>query len=289
MKRLALIALSFAALLAGCSDSQNSNSASDEQRFSVRGYVESIENDGSRLLIDHEEMPGYMPAMVMPFTLEDPSESNTLVPGDQIRFTYVVTPTRSWIQDLAPTGHRRKTQPSHVPDATVDAPLETGDSMPDYAFIDEERRSVRLSDYKGKVVALTFVFTRCPVPEYCPTMMRNFGNADALLKETPPVGPWKLVTISFDPEFDTPEVMKRYGKAFDYDPANWDLLTSDTLEPIRGIAKQVGLKFGEKDGSIIHNLRTVVLDTDGAIVKIFNDETWSPKDLAKVMRSAALK
>ena len=267
-------------VFAGCSDVKDDN-ANQSKTFTVLGYIESIENDGSRLVIDHEEMPGYMPAMIMPFTVKDPAESRPLAPGDQIRFTYVAEPTRSWIEGIEKTGMKRTTkiESDKTPSSSI---LKPKDLLPDYAFLNQDNREVRLSDYRGQPVAITFVFTRCPVPEYCPTMMRNFGKVDEML-DADPFAPdsWQLLTISFDPKYDTPEVMKRYGHAFGQKSENWSLLTSATLEPIDGIAKNVGLKFGKKDDSYLHNLRTVVLDPDGRITKIFTDETWSPEELVQ--------
>lgn len=278
-----------AVLLTGCADS-----GPEADSYEGRGYIERIEEGGERLLIDHEEIPDFMPPMIMQFKVEDAGETEGLKPGDQIRFDYRVAATRSWIEDIEPTGLRRDPQ-SREPAASQTgseprgaALLEVGTALPDYEFLDEEGRSVSLSDYRGSVVALTFIFTRCPVPEYCPAMMRNFGDADALLKDSPPLAaPWKLVTISFDPENDTPEVMKRYGEAFDYDPQTWDLLTTRSLEPIDGIARNVGLKFGKSNGSYLHNLRTVVVDPEGRIARVFTDEDWSPEELAAEMRRAA--
>ena len=267
-------------IFTSCSDTKDDN-ANQSKTFTVLGYIESIENDGSRLVIDHEEMPGYMPAMIMPFTVKNPAETHDLSPGDQIRFTYVAEPTRSWIEGIEKTGFKRETkiESDKTPSSSI---LKPNDLLPDYAFLDQENREVRLSDYRGQTVAMTFVFTRCPVPEYCPAMMRNFGKVEETLGADPSApDSWRLLTISFDPEYDTPEVMKRYGQAFGKKSENWNLLTSATLEPIEGIAKNVGLKFGKKDDSYLHNLRTVVLDPDGRITKIFTDETWSPEELVQ--------
>jgi len=256
------------------------NDLSSPKTFIVQGYIEKIENDGARLVIDHEEMPDYMPPMIMPFTVKNPKESATLAAGDQIRFAYKVAPTRSWIEDIEKTGLKRSVKPDSDPIPST-ASLNEGDILPDYSFLDENGAEVSLSRYRGQPVAITFIFTRCPVPEYCPAMMRNFGNVDELLREhqSAPKS-WRLLTISFDPKFDTPEAMRSYGNTFGYNADNWSLLSATSLEPIKSIAKNVGLKFGKKDGSYLHNLRTVVLDPEGRITKIFTDETWSPEELA---------
>ena len=282
---IALAAL-LAIALGGCGPKQPAPPAS--RSFDVTGYLESVEPDGQRLLIDHEEIPGFMPQMVMMFTLAQPAEADQLQPGDQIRFRYHVEPTRSWIDSIQTTGIRRDPS-SHFDDAAPSPSLlQPGEPLPDYAFLNVAGQNIRLSDYRGSVVALTFIFTRCPVPEYCPAMMRNFGNVDQILKDSPPLpAPWKLVTISFDPEHDTPQLMQRYGNAFNYDPQNWDLLTAATTEPIEAIARNVGLKYGQRNGSYLHNLRTVVLDTEGRVTRIFTNEDWTPEELAAAMLHAA--
>lgn len=291
MKNAAIaFALVGAALgISGCA--KREDDASNAQTFALRGYIESVEAEGQRLMIDHEEIPDYMPAMIMQFKVADWSEARELAPGDQIAFDYHVASKRSWIDNIEKTGLRRDPNARHLgsDDARSSGwlPLQPNDNLPNYAFTDEAGKAVSLGDYRGSVVAITFIFTRCPVPEYCPAMMRNFGDVDALLKNEPPAGaPWRLVTISFDPEHDTPEAMKRYGDAFNYDPQHWDLLTSESLEPIEALAQNVGLKFGKSGDSILHNLRTVVLDPQGRITRIFTDETWSPAELADEMREA---
>lgn len=284
------IASCLLALLSGCSPKEADENAA--RSFTVQGFVESVSEDGTRLMVDHEEIPDFMPAMIMQFQVADPAETAGLQPGEQIQFRFLVEPTRSWIEDIEKTGRSRDPDTrnaSHLLSGSDGSErLQQGEALPDYAFLDEDGQTVRLSDYRGSVVAITFIFTRCPVPEYCPAMMRNFGNVDAILKDSPPLpAPWKLVTISFDPEYDTPEAMKRYGEAFDYDPETWDLLTSRTLEPIEGIAANVGLKFGKSNGSYLHNLRTVVLDPQGRITRTFTNEDWSPEELAAELLNAA--
>ncbi len=274
-------------MIAACGP--NSSEEDAVKSFHVKGYVENVLDKNDRLMVDHEEMPGYMPPMIMLFNVADPQSAVGLEPGQQIRFVYKVTNQRSWIEDIEPTGEKRDPRASVTSRSdSFGELLEIGDPLPDYAFLDEEGQPIALSDYRGSVIAISFIFTRCPVPEYCPMMMRNFGNVDEILADGPVLeAPWRLVTISFDPENDTPEVLKRYGKAFDYDPAHWDLLTSKTMDPINGIAANVGLRFGKRDNSYLHNLRTVVLDTEGRIAHIFTDENWAPEELAEQMKSAA--
>jgi protein SCO1/2 len=163
--------------------------------------------------------------------------------------------------------------------------LGPGDVLPDYEFRDQDGKVVKLNSYRGMPVAISFVFSRCPVPEYCPAMMRNFDKVEEALK-TDPDAPekWKLLSISFDTWMDNPETMKAYGTAFGRDSEQWSLLSTEDCCTIHQITGNVGLKFADKDGSYIHNLRTVILDPDGVIVRIFTDETWKVEELVAEMK-----
>jgi len=279
------------ALLGACDQpaAPEAGGASSEARvFEVRGVVQEVRENGAVLVIDHEKMPGYMDAMIMPFRVKDPSEASGLNPGDVVEFRYVVEELSSWIENIRATGETGAVKTRENASAEPAAPqLDIGDVLPDYEFIDEEGREVKLSDFRGGPVALTFIFTRCPVPEYCPAMMRNFASVRETL-ETDPDAPanWRLLTISFDSLHDTPEVMKSYGAAFGQDGRNWSMLSSLCCS-IDELAANVGLKFGEVEGSYQHNLRTLVLDAEGRIERIFTDETWSPQALVAAIKAAA--
>jgi protein SCO1/2 len=280
-----LIGLSL--VLFGCSN-QESGSAEALKTFTVKGIVRGIDDEGRTLVIKHEEMPGYMGAMTMPFRVKAPSQTEGLAPGDEIIFTYQVAELSSWIEAIQPTGTKVELPPLPGKADQSSHLLKAGDLFPGCKLINENGETIRLEDYRGSVIALTFIFTRCPVPEYCPTMMRNFKEVDALLKADPE-GPenYRLLTVSFDSEHDTPEVMKAYGKQFGQSSKNWNLLTSPQQEDIKSLGEAVGLMFGKTDNAIYsHNLRTVVLDASGKITKIFTDESWKPEALVKELKSA---
>jgi protein SCO1/2 len=279
-----------AAAEAGAGETPRPPRSADAVVYPVKGVFLETKGEGNVAVIDHEEIKGYMMAMVMPFRAADPKELAGLRAGDEIVFDYVVDGFESWIEGVKPTGQRR--EPKRKADGAAAAKrqpvLKVGDVLPDYEFLDETAKRVKLSDYRGQVVALTFVFTRCPVPEYCPRMMRNFQAAEAALrKDAAAPEKWRLLTISFDSFHDTPEKMKAYGQAYGQDPRNWSLLTSDSCCTIRELAENVDLRYTEAPGeSFQHNLRTVVLDARGRITRIFTDETWEPADLVAAVREA---
>ena len=278
--RYFLLFLALGAFIVGCAPHESEKPL----EYSVLGYVEEIQDGGAKLLIDHEEIPGYMPPMIMSFQVHDAALPPSLAPGDQIRFRYVVEPGRSWISAIEATGQSRPVT-ELAPD--LKPLLQIGDLLPDCGFVNEYGQAVRLSDYRGQPIALTFIFTRCPTPEYCPAMMRHFGAAHQLLQSHPQAPKaWKLLTLSFDPEHDTPEVMQRFGQAYGYASQDWSLLTQGDPQDFQALSQGIGLKFGARNGSILHNLRTVVLDREGRIAQCFTDEDWTPEQLVEALIQA---
>ena len=293
----ARFALGFAVLvgaatlgLVGCQPPESKTAGpAGERLFEVRGVIQELpQNDATRVIIDHEEIPDYMQAMIMPFRAKSAEALAELEPGMVVTFDYHVRETESWIENLQPTGEIGEIKDTAAILAPTTPLLEVGEVLPDYAFLDQDGQPTTLSDFRGKPVAMTFVFSRCPVPEYCPAMMRNFKAVlDSL--EADPEAPedWHLLTISFDSFNDTPELMKSWGAAWGHRPGQpWTLLTSETCCTVRDIAGNVGLRYGEINGSYQHNLRTVVLDAEGRIRKIFTDETWTNEALIAEIKSA---
>lgn len=262
----------------------------EARRFVVRGVVQEIRDGGKVLVIDHEEIPGYMQAMIMPFRVKDESQAASLAPGAEIEFTYVVQDVSSWMEKIVRTGKQREVKrPASPEPASQPQTLGIGERLPDYGFQDENAKEVKLSDFRGGPVALTFIFTRCPVPEYCPATMRKFAAVQAALSQDPEApAKWRLLAISFDSANDKPAVLKSFGAAFGQDPARWSLLASPPC-CMQELAKDVGLRYGEVKGSYEHNLRTVVLDAEGKIARIFLDETWAPDALIAAMKAAGIR
>lgn len=270
------------AMLAACQPAEP-----EARRFAVRGVVQEVKEEGRVLVIDHEEIPGYMKAMIMPFRVKHPSGAASVEPGDEIEFTYVVQDLASWIEGIKRTGKKGEIKDRNAAEVKPAAPLlGVGDVLPDYEFYDQDGKEVKLSQFRGGPVALSFIFTRCPVPEYCPATMRKFAEAQqALSRDSSAPARWRLVTISFDSLNDSPAVMKAYGAAFRQDAQSWSLLSS-TCCSMPALAANVGLKYGEVKGSFEHNLRTVVLDGEGKIRQVFLDETWTPDALVAGIKAA---
>lgn len=283
-----LITLLAVLLAPACGDRSAREVADDPSLriFAVQGVVQSAMDDPTMLLIDHEEIPDFMPRMIMPFRVHDPAEFEGLEPGMVVTLDFHVTDSDSWAANVHATG---ETGPiTYQPDRGAAALLGVGDSLPDHEFLDENGTPVRLSDFRGLPLALTFVFSRCPVPEYCPRMMSHFAAVVRTLESDPDAPEaYRLLTISFDSENDTPETMNAWGAAFGHEPDGpWRLLTTPDDSVIDALAEQVGLRFGEANGTLQHNLRTLVLDREGVIRALHTDENWTVEQLVAELKEA---
>jgi protein SCO1 len=262
------------------------------QVFQVKGVVESVKAEVKTVRIRHEEIPGYMVAMTMPFEVRDTNELAGVSAGDAVTFRMIVTETDGWIDQIQKLNldPNATAVPANAPIRIVRdvEPLDVGDRLPDYRFTNQVGQAVSLGQFGGQALAVTFIFTRCPFPTFCPLMSSNFQKAqDALLANPNAPTNWHLLTISFDPEFDTPEQLKAYAARQHANPARWDFLTG-TLIDITALSEQVGLQFWrDPAGGINHNLRTVVVDARGRVQRIFIQNKWAVEELTDEIIKAA--
>lgn len=298
-----LFALGLALLAPACgkrpshsaeSSSQPPAPSTNTQVFDVKGTVVELKLAEKTVRIKHEEIPGYMPAMTMPFEVKDVSELDRLEAGDPVSFRMIVTGDDAWIDQVRKLNAPVNTNlPTTGPFRVVRdvEPLELGDVVPDYRFTNHLGQPVHLHQFKGRAVAITFIFTRCPFPTFCPLMSNHFRDVQEQLLKTPGAPKnWHLLTISFDPDFDTPATLKAYAERYQANPAHWSFLTGQLMD-ITALTEQVGLMFWrEGDGAISHNLRTVVLDTHGRVQRIFTENKWTAEELAQeVLKAAAVQ
>jgi|ERR1043166_9739338 protein SCO1/2 len=269
------------------------------QVYLVKGTVQEVKPAEKTVKIAHEKIPNYMDAMTMDFEVKDAKELSGLQPNDYVSFRMLVTEKDGWIEGITRlTNNQVAPKPvANAPDnfrrVREVEPLKVGDVMPEYRFTNEMNQAVQLSDFKGQAVAITFIFTRCPFPTFCPRMSSNFEEAAKKLKANAsnPTN-WHLLTLTFDPDFDTPAVLKAYAKRFSYDPAKWNYLTGELID-ITAITEQFGLLFWRPDPKevtgISHNLRTAVIDPQGRVQKIFTENSWKTDDLVAEIVAAAKK
>jgi protein SCO1/2 len=259
--------------------------------FPLKGEVVEIDTARNRLMVAHEEIPNYMMAMTMPFKVKNRALLYDLRVGDTITATLAVSRTESWLETITVVGKGEEPDPQLVAGAIMARMLKPGDMLPDDSYINQDGRRIRLSDFKGKAVALTFIYTRCPLPDYCILMSNNFGKVQRLLAQDRSLeGKWHLITVSFDPKFDSPRVLKEYGKSYRADFASWDFVTDpDTSgKTIMRLADGLGLTYENDEGGLIaHNLRTVVLDKEGRIRKVIQGNEWKAEEVAEELRKLA--
>jgi protein SCO1/2 len=274
----------------------STNTADAEPRvFQAQGIIQELDPDGKTVVIQHEAIPGYMAAMTMPFVDKNPTELVGLRHGDSITFRLNVTSTNGWIDHVTKTGVVQVIEAGSsgtTIQVVRDVPaLEVGDELPSYHFTNELGRVVSTSQFRGQALAFTFFFTRCPYPNFCPYVSRGFEEAQKkLMAMTNAPANWHLISVSFDPEYDTPAILKAYADLHDFDPARWDFVTGDPAD-LTAFGSQVGEYFGHDGaGGINHNLRTVVVDARGRIQRIIQGNTWTSDELvAEIVKAAAAK
>ena len=269
-----------------------SSSSTNRQTFEVKGVIKELKPDGKTAVIKHEEIPNYMPAMTMPFVVKKTNELANLQAGDTVAFRMVVTDDDGWIENVVKTASAA-TNAAPVVESfrrvrDVD-PLNPGDQMPDYRFVNELGKEVKLSDFKGQVVALTFIFTQCPYPLFCPKLSSNFSEAYKKLQANKTgVTNWHLFSLSFDVAHDTPSVLKTYAEKYEYNPARWNFLTGEMID-VDAITEQFGMHFSRSKTGIgfDHNLRTVVLTPEGRVSEMLIGNEWKSDDLVLLIEQAA--
>ncbi len=291
---LALFALASCKQQSPTAAAPPSAASTNQQFFQVKGVVKELQPGGKTVVIKHEAVTNYMPAMTMPFEVRNTNELRGLQAGDAVGFRLIVTDKDAWIDHLTKLNPSRPVeQPSRSPVRVVRDvdPLNVGDPLPDYHFTNELGEAVSTRQFKGQALAFTFFFTRCPFPTFCPLMASNFEETQKKLLALPN-GPanWHLLSISFDPQFDSPAVLKAYAGRYDYNPAHWSFVSGDEIE-ITAIGDQVGQFFGhDETGAVQHNLRTVVVDALGRVQKILPNNKWTSDELvAEMVKAAAAK
>ncbi len=256
----------------------------------MKGKVTEVDLVQKLLTLDHQDIPGYMPAMIMAFPVRDDQLLKVAAPGDEVTASLVITrDNRYWLEDLVVT-HRAPESARPSARASPPEPV-PGAAVPDVGLVNQDGKRIRLADYRGRVLALTFIYTRCPLPEFCPLMSRNFqAAAKALAAEPALQARTHLLSISFDPEHDTPEVLRRYGRAFVGDGplpfAHWEFASGSAAE-IRKLGGFLGLDFDPDQGMWVHNLRTAVVAPDGTLVRSIRGSDWKPEELVADLRAAA--
>ena len=265
-------------LLAGCRQEPPA------RQYELKGQILGIERSRNEVLIKHENIKGFMPAMTMPFSVKDAGLLSDKQPGDLVTATLVVGVTNAHLSALTRTGHA----PLEAGAASVAAAvLVPGDLVPDAKLVDQDAQPRPISSFRGHRVAVTFIYTRCPLPEFCPLMDRHFAAVQKTLQADAGMRDVRLLSVTLDPEFDTPGVLKQHAGWLKANPEVWSFLTGDPQE-IAAFSHTLAI-YTERDlgtgANLTHNLRTAVIDADGRLVNVHSGNDWTPADLVADLKA----
>jgi protein SCO1 len=281
----------------GAAKPSTANSAAAKaapQRYQVRGTVVSTDAASGEVTLNAGEISGLMPAMVMPYRLENPSELSELHPGDLITATLLADhdadgPTNFRLTEIVVIGQAR---PDYKPKVEYHVPAQ-GDAVPNFKLLDQSDRTINLQQFHGKVVLMTFIYTRCPLPDYCPRMTSNFAAIDKTLHSDPALyNKTHLLSISFDPTYDTPAVLRAYGLSYIHSNGkqpfqHWGFAAPSVAElPKMEQFFDVGITSGD-DGTLQHSLSTVLIGKDGKIIAFYPTNDWTTAEVLAQIHSAA--
>jgi protein SCO1 len=258
----------------------------EPKQYQLTGQVLVVKADGTELVIHHDEVKGFMASMTMPFRLKDPALATGRLPGDLVRATLMVTDEEAWLSTVEKTGW------APLPDRQGPAPpalelLKPGDAVPDETLIDQDGRAFRVSSLRGAAVLLTFIYTRCPYPDFCPRMDAYFSAVQKAVKDGRLRGSTRLVSVSFDPDFDTPAALRAHASRAGADRAIWTFATAPRTR-VEAWGARLGLSVIRDEGNpadITHNLRTAVFDRHGRLVIILDGNRWTPDDAISALAS----
>jgi protein SCO1 len=250
------------------------------RQYHVIGQIVAIDPTRQLVTIKHGDIQGFMPAMTMPFRVKDPSITKGRAVGQLVDATLLVQGTDAWLERIDVTG----TAP--VPAGAAPEPrLGPGDKVPDATFTDQSGREFRLSSFSGRPLVLSFLYTRCPLPEYCPAIESRLAGVQQRIAGDPTLAGTMIVAVTIDPEHDTPPVLQARAKERRADPAIWKYATGP-IDAIDRFGRRFGLSVSRSGGEIDHNLRTIVLDGSRTIVAVETGADWTVDALMTAVRRA---
>jgi protein SCO1/2 len=285
------------AALTGChSGPKADQQASPDSSFKIyklRGKVMSTNPATGEVTLAHDAIPGFMDAMTMPYKLKDPNIVSDLHPGDVLTADLFVSQGADadvFIDHIVVIAQGK---PDYKPTVLYHVP-EPGDAVPDFKLRNQDGREIHLGQFHGKTLLLTFIYTRCPLPNFCPLITHNFAVINGQLAADPALyARTHLLCISFDPEHDTPARLRAYGATYIGSDAksafaHWDFAVPTKPELIE-MAKYFDLGFSPgPDETITHTISTTLIGPHGKVVQYYPGNEWTPQQvMADVKRAAA--
>lgn len=293
MQNVCLLKVALALCLAGAAIGCERAPKSDDnaQHYTTRGIVRGFSPDRSIISIEHETIPDFMPSMTMPFSARDQKEIVGLKLGAAISFRMIVTEKDFWIDNVKKIGRNevQVAEPSTTPTSSSDHSerLRDGDAMPFFSLTNQNGEHITLETFHDQPLILTFVFTRCPIPNFCPRISSNFAELQQAIKAGHgALAKTHLLSITLDPSFDTPEILKQYGEHHGADSKAWSFATGDPKE-IDELTHAFAVYVQTEGGTISHGLATALVDRNGNIVKIWRGNGWTPTEIIAELGKAA--
>jgi protein SCO1/2 len=285
------IATAFCLILAiaGCDRSQTADTSA--RSYQVRGVVRGFAPDRTTVSIQHEDVPGFMPSMTMPFSVKDQKDIAGLKIGDGIAFRMTVTDKDLFLDQVKkiPATDVHVAEPTSTANVSskATARLREGEIVPFFGLTNQDGKRVTLDTFRGQSFVLTFIFTRCPVPNFCPRISQNFSELQETIKsENGAAGKTRLLSITLDPQFDTPEILKSYAQHQKADPAIWTFATGESAE-IDHLTQSFAVFVQPEGGTISHGLATALIGPDGTVIKIWRGNAWKPSEVIDELRRGA--
>ena len=254
--------------------------------YELTGQIVAVDQARQEITIKHEDIPQFMPGMTMAFKVRERRLLEGRAPGDLVKATLIVEGSAAHLRAIERTGFAPLSEPSS-PTRVMDL-LAPGDRVRDAVLVDQTNRRRRIGEWHGEVLAVTFIYTRCPLPNFCPLMDKHFRSAqDRIRADATLRGTVRLLSVSFDPDHDSPEVLARRAADLKADPAIWSFLTG-TREDVEQFASQFGVSIIREPGNseLVHNLRTGIIDADGRLRAVLSGTEWTSDDLMKELRNA---
>jgi protein SCO1/2 len=292
VKRLSAILVSMGMLVA-CTLAQAQATAA--QQHAARGLVVNVDARHRALVVSCDAIPGYMDAMDMAFDVHDATVLAPLKPGMAVKFIIVPQGKLLFAEQIEPgTTANFESEPQEagtlstlnaIVDPSADAKeVDLGQLVPDFALTDQVGRTITLSHLRGKVVALTFGYSRCPNPNYCYRLSNNLAQVAARLHDR--AGrELVLLTIAIDPEHDQGAALAAYADTWKADPDVWHFLTGPVAQ-VRQVAAFFGMNFWNSEGVLTHTLHTVIIDREGRLVANISGNQFTPRQLSDVVEAA---
>ena len=278
-------------LFTACQKAETQTVSTEAKRYPLKGKVVAVDKAKKKATIKHEEIPGYMDAMTMDFPIREDWVWDDLTADADIFAELVVDANDDyWLEKI---GIVAAPNPNQPPLPVREDVAQIGNLVPDFSLTNQDGKRINLKDYRGRALAVTFIYSRCPLPEYCILMSKHFSDLANQLSDSDLKDKIRLLSVSFDPNTDTPAKLKEYGRGYlgkdsKADFTVWQLATGTERE-IKAVADFFGLRYeaDENDKTQFnHSLRTVVVAPDGKVQKVFAGNEWTSKDLLKELQAA---